>query len=52
MPGLEPGIHVFGALDQEVVDGRVNPGPDEVDYFFSPITFSRCAWAHWSSIAK
>jgi hypothetical protein len=26
MPGLVPGIHVFGA--EEVVDGRVKPGHD------------------------
>ncbi len=27
MPGLDPGIHVFHACDQDV-DGRVKPGHD------------------------
>jgi hypothetical protein len=26
MPGLVPGIHVFGAVGEKVVDGRVKPG--------------------------
>ena len=29
MPGLEPGIHVFGAADEKDVDGRDKPGHDE-----------------------
>jgi hypothetical protein len=29
MPGLEPGIHVFGANSKKDVDGRVKPGHDE-----------------------
>jgi hypothetical protein len=29
MPGLVPGIHVFGAAKQDV-DGRVKPGHDTV----------------------
>jgi hypothetical protein len=29
MPGLVPGIHVFG-YDQEGVDGRDKPGHDEL----------------------
>ena len=29
MPGLVPGIHVFGAVREEDVDGRVKPGHDE-----------------------
>jgi hypothetical protein len=29
MPGLVPGIHVFRAPCEEVVDGRVKPGHDE-----------------------
>jgi len=28
MPGLVPGIHVFGLLKQEDVDGRDKPGHD------------------------
>jgi len=30
MPGLVPGIHVFGTTGEEVVDGRVKPGHDEL----------------------
>jgi hypothetical protein len=29
MPGLVPGIHVFMVLQQEDLDGRVEPGHDE-----------------------
>jgi hypothetical protein len=29
MPGLEPGIHDFGATFKKDVDGRVKPGHDE-----------------------
>jgi hypothetical protein len=29
MPGLEPGIHVFGAAHKKDVDGRDKPGHDE-----------------------
>jgi hypothetical protein len=29
MPGLVPGIHVFGSLKQEGVDGWDKPGHDE-----------------------
>jgi hypothetical protein len=29
MPGLVPGIHVFGATSKEDVDGRDKPGHDE-----------------------
>jgi hypothetical protein len=29
MPGLVPGIHVFGVGVKKVVDGRVKPGHDE-----------------------
>ena len=29
MPGLVPGIHVFGAASAKDVDGRVKPGHDE-----------------------
>ena len=29
MPGLVPGIHVFGASRKKDVDGRVKPGHDE-----------------------
>jgi hypothetical protein len=29
MPGLEPGIHVFGAAIKKDVDGRDKPGHDE-----------------------
>jgi hypothetical protein len=29
MPGLEPGIHVFGATCEKDVDGRDKPGHDE-----------------------
>ena len=28
MPGLVPGIHVFGTATQEDVDGRAKPGHD------------------------
>jgi hypothetical protein len=28
MPGLVPGIHVFGATSKEDVDGRDEPGHD------------------------
>ncbi len=28
MPGLVPGIHVFGLARKKVVDGRVKPGHD------------------------
>jgi hypothetical protein len=31
MPGLVPGIHVFGAANEEDVDGRVKPGHDGED---------------------
>jgi hypothetical protein len=30
MPGLVPGIHVFGAMCKEDVDGRDKPGHDEL----------------------
>jgi hypothetical protein len=30
MPGLEPGIHIFGTARKKGVDGRVKPGHDEV----------------------
>jgi hypothetical protein len=30
MPGLEPGIHVFGAGCKKDVDGRDEPGHDEI----------------------
>jgi hypothetical protein len=29
MPGLVPGIHVFGATVEKDVDGRVKPGHDD-----------------------
>ena len=29
MPGLVPGIHVFGAICKKDVDGRDKPGHDE-----------------------
>ncbi len=29
MPGLVPGIHVFGTIYGKDVDGRVKPGHDE-----------------------
>jgi GTP-binding protein len=29
MPGLVPGIHVFGATGEKDVDGRDKPGHDE-----------------------
>jgi hypothetical protein len=29
MPGLDPGIHVFGRHGKKGVDGRVKPGHDE-----------------------
>jgi hypothetical protein len=29
MPGLVPGIHVFGPAYKKDVDGRVKPGHDE-----------------------
>jgi hypothetical protein len=29
MPGLEPGIHVFGEICKEDLDGRVKPGHDD-----------------------
>jgi len=29
MPGLVPGIHVFGATKEKDVDGRDKPGHDE-----------------------
>jgi len=29
MPGLVPGIHVFGATARKDVDGRDKPGHDE-----------------------
>jgi hypothetical protein len=29
MPGLVPGIHVFGAISKKDVDGRDKPGHDE-----------------------
>jgi hypothetical protein len=29
MPGLVPGIHVFGTACKKDVDGRVKPGHDE-----------------------
>jgi hypothetical protein len=28
MPGLEPGIHIFGAANKDM-DGRVKPGHDD-----------------------
>jgi hypothetical protein len=28
MPGFMPGIHVFGAIRKQGVDGRVKPGHD------------------------
>jgi hypothetical protein len=31
MPGLVPGIHVFGAGPEEVVDGRDKPGHDDAE---------------------
>jgi hypothetical protein len=33
MPGLVPGIHVFGAIREKVVDGRNKPGHDGDGYF-------------------
>jgi len=33
MPGLVPGIHVFGTIKQEGVDGRVKPGHDGNAWF-------------------
>jgi hypothetical protein len=30
MPGLDPGIHVLAAAQKENVDGRDEPGHDEV----------------------
>jgi hypothetical protein len=30
MPGLEPGIHVFGATCKNDVDGRDKPGHDGI----------------------
>jgi hypothetical protein len=30
MPGLVPGIHVFGSHSKKDVDGRVKPGHDGV----------------------
>jgi hypothetical protein len=32
MPGLVPGIHVFGNVRKKDVDGRDKPGHDECDY--------------------
>ena len=29
MPGVLPGIHVFGSAPKKVVDGRDKPGHDE-----------------------
>jgi GTP-binding protein len=29
MPGLVPGIHVFGAICEKDVDGRDKPGHDD-----------------------
>jgi hypothetical protein len=29
MPGLVPGIHVFGAAEKQDVDGRDKPGHDD-----------------------
>jgi len=34
MPGLEPGIHVFGATKKKDVDGRDKPGHDENRHTF------------------
>jgi hypothetical protein len=39
MPGLVPGIHVFGAANKKDVDGRDKPGHDGAKaqhYFFCP----------------
>ncbi len=36
MPGLVPGIHVFAIASKKVVDGRVKPGHDEMDFGRSP----------------
>ncbi len=30
MPGLVPGIHVFGSIDKKDVDGRDKPGHDDL----------------------
>jgi len=35
MPGLEPGIHVFGASCEKDVDGRVKPAMTSVLSFFA-----------------
>jgi hypothetical protein len=32
MPGLDPGIYVFGTTRKKVVDGRDKPGHDTVAY--------------------
>jgi hypothetical protein len=32
MPGLVPGIHVFLPLSKQDVDGRDEPGHDDVDF--------------------
>jgi len=34
MPGLVPGIHVFLLGKKEDVDGRDEPGHDDVSYHF------------------
>jgi hypothetical protein len=31
MPGLVPGIHVFGPANKKDVDGRDEPGHDEIE---------------------
>ncbi len=33
MPGLAPGIHVFGAAARQDVDGRDKPGHDGTENF-------------------
>jgi hypothetical protein len=49
MPGLVPGIHVFGAVCKKDVDGRVKPGHDEAK---NHISTSRHSTAIESPIAS
>jgi hypothetical protein len=48
MPGLVPGIHVFGAPKQEYVDGRDKPGhdgkreSDRAKNYHSDVGFALC----------
>ena len=40
MPGLVPGIHVFGSAAKEDVDGRDEPGHDDVSVERIPLDSS------------